>query len=32
MFKGEPAIHYSHSAQTIKVAEVTMESVLSLGV
>lgn len=32
MFKGEPAIHYSHSAQTIKVAEVTMENVLSLGV
>lgn len=32
MFKGEPAIHYSHSMQTIKVAEVTMENVLSLGV
>lgn len=32
MFKGEPAIHCSHSAQTIKAVEVTMENVLSLGV
>lgn len=32
MFKGEPAIRYSHSAQTIKAAEVTMENLLSLGV
>lgn len=32
MFKGEPAIHYSHNVQTIKVVEVTMQNPLSLGV
>lgn len=32
MFKGEPAIHYGHNAQTIKVVEVTMQNLLPLGV
>lgn len=32
MFKGEPAIHYSHHAQTIKVVEVTMQNLLPLAV